>query len=327
MARGKVVTKVLLDSSQAAMFAGIEIHNKPNISYRYQTSTILVINAWELALKAFIYKYIGKKQIYENDKKHTIPFTKAVVLVRDFINRKDKSFVATAENLFKLNDYRCTNVHFSDSILDPIIFMLIGKAVLNYHDFLIKYFNKDITDSDNLIILPIGFKLPFDPVDYLKQDTNEVKNEFVNSIIDTIRNLKENSIEDSIVIGFNLYTESVKKITNADIIAAIDQLNGTVKLSKACRITDDPNAPSVRMIPNLPPLRYTELREKIKEKQPSIKFDKKFNAIMKDVKKQTKYCKVNYLDPNKKTGTKAEFYEISTVDYVIAQYTSDGITE
>ena len=28
MARGKSVTKLLLDSSQAALFAGIEIHNK-----------------------------------------------------------------------------------------------------------------------------------------------------------------------------------------------------------------------------------------------------------------------------------------------------------
>ena len=59
MGRGKSVKKLLLDSSQAALFAGIEIHNKPHIAYRYPTATILVINAWELALKAYIYKYIN----------------------------------------------------------------------------------------------------------------------------------------------------------------------------------------------------------------------------------------------------------------------------
>lgn len=48
MSRGKSVTKILLDSSQAALFAGIEIHNKPHIDYRYPTSVILIINAWEL---------------------------------------------------------------------------------------------------------------------------------------------------------------------------------------------------------------------------------------------------------------------------------------
>ena len=69
MTRGKSVTKKLLDSSQAALFAGIEIHNKPNIAYRYQTSVILIINAWELALKAYIYKYIEKKKIYTDKTK------------------------------------------------------------------------------------------------------------------------------------------------------------------------------------------------------------------------------------------------------------------
>ena len=48
MARGKSTKKLLLDASQAALFAGIEIHNKPNIAYRYPTATILIINAWEL---------------------------------------------------------------------------------------------------------------------------------------------------------------------------------------------------------------------------------------------------------------------------------------
>ena len=58
MSRGKSVTKLLLDSSQAALFAGIEIHNKPHIAYRYPTAVILIINAWELALKAYILSLI-----------------------------------------------------------------------------------------------------------------------------------------------------------------------------------------------------------------------------------------------------------------------------
>lgn len=113
MSRGKSVTKLLLDSSQAALFAGIEIHNKPHISYRYPTAVILIINAWELALKAYVYKFISKKGIYENkkDPNHTISFTKALTLVRDHINasEKNKKFQAIYENLERLNDYRCSN--------------------------------------------------------------------------------------------------------------------------------------------------------------------------------------------------------------------------
>ena len=108
MARGKVVSKILLDSSQAALFAGIEIHNKPNISYRYQTSIILVINAWELALKAFVYKYIGRKKIYDDqEKKHTIRFTYALDIVRQKINadKGHAEFEAVCKNLYLLNRY------------------------------------------------------------------------------------------------------------------------------------------------------------------------------------------------------------------------------
>ena len=320
MARGKGVKKLLLDASQAAMFAGIEIHNKPNISYRSPTAIILIINAWELALKAYVYKFIGKKKIYEDDGKHTISFKKANGLVKESIITTDKNYLAVYSNLEKLNEYRCSNVHYANSDLDPVIFMLMAKAVLNYNDFLKKYFNKDVSSSDNLIILPVGFKLPFDPIDYLKQDYGEAQNDFVNDVIQTIRDLKDNDIEDSIVIGFSVFTESIKKGSNADIIAAIDQANGTVQLTRTYRVTDDPNAPLVRMEPNLPPLRYEDVRTRVKQQKPDIKFGKIFNAVMKEIKKDKTLCQVRYLDPRKQSGAKTEYYTESAIPIIIQKY-------
>lgn len=61
--------------------------------------------------------------------------------------------------------------------------MLLSKAVINYDNFVKRYFKKDITKEDNLIILPIGLKLPFNPIDYFKQDYKDAKNEFVNAVI------------------------------------------------------------------------------------------------------------------------------------------------
>lgn len=274
MARGKSTKKLLLDASRAALFAGIEIHNKPNIAYRYPTATILIVNAWELALKAYVYQYIGKKKIYEADGKHTITLSKALTLVRDHVNatEKNKKFMAIAENIFQLNEYRCSNIHFAEGALDPVVFMLLAKAVINYDAFVKKYFNKDITKEDNLIILPIGLKLPFDPIDYLKQDFAGAQNDFVNAVIQSIRKLDGAGVEDSIVVGFSLITDKVKNIKNADIIAALTNEEGAVPLQRAIRYTDDPNAPEMRVKPNLPPLRYADLKEKLKEKKPTIKF-------------------------------------------------------
>lgn len=327
MSRGKSVTKLLLDSSQAALFAGIEIHNKPHIEYRYPTSVILIINAWELALKAYVYKYIDKKKIYEKDGKHTISFSKAAVLVRDNINKvsKNNEFVAVYDNLSLLNDYRCSNIHFIEDKLDPIVFMLISKAVLNYDEFLKEYFKKDITKDDNLIILPVGLKLPFNPIEYLKQDYGSANNDFVNNVVQTVRKLQDESVHDSIVVGFDVYTASVKKIHNADLIAAIDQQEGTIKLTKSVRITDDPNAPAVRMEPELLPLTYLELRAEIKEQQQDIKFNNRFNKIMENIKKDGALCQTRYLDPNQKTGTKKDFYSEKAIREVIAKYNAQGV--
>ncbi len=322
MARGKSVTKLLLDSSQAALFAGIEIHNKPNIAYRYPTATILIINAWELMLKAYVYKYIGKKRIYTGDGKHTITFSKAIALVQDDINAKEKNkkFMAIVENLDVLNEYRCTNVHFCDSRLDPIIFMLISKAVINYDFFIRRYFNKDITKNDNLIILPIGMKLPFDPIDYLKQDFGKAHNDFVNAVVQSIRHLDESGVQDSIVIGFNLVTDKVRDTKNADLLAALSDDPDAVALRRAVRITNDPNAPAIQIDVPILPLTYDEVRERIKKKRPDIKFNQLFNGIMTELKRNPELCQPRYLNPKQKTGIKKDYYAEKIVDIIIEKH-------
>lgn len=322
MARGKSTKKLLLDASQAALFAGIEIHNKPNIAYRYPTATILIINAWELALKAYIYQYIGKRRIYDKDAVHTISFSKALILVRDHIIsvEQNKKFMAVSENIYQLNEYRCRNIHFAEGDLDPIVFMLLSKAVLNYDAFVKKYFKKDITKEDNLIILPIGLKLPFNPVDYLKQNFRGVQNDYVNAVIQSIKDLNGAGVEDSIVVGFNLVTDKVRDVKNADIIAALSNVEGAVPLQRAIRYTDDPNAPAVRVEPDLPPLTYEELRKKVKEKKADIKFGKVFNRAMKTIKANKMYCKSNYLNPKSNSGTKKDFYTLNAVDALIEEY-------
>lgn len=322
MARGKSVTKLLLDSSEAALFAAIEIHNKPHVAYRYPTSVILIINAWELALKAYVYKYIGKKQIYEKDGVHTKGFSKILVLARDHINAKEKNnkFQAIFDNLDLLNNYRNSNVHFIEGELDPVVFMLMSKAVLNYDAFLKKYFKKDITKDDNLIILPVGMKLPFDPIDYLKQDYGSAHNDFVNRVVQSVRNLNDNGIQESIVVGFNVYADRIRDSKNADIIASLEASPEAVALRKSIRVTDDPNAPAMRILPEVLPLTYGDLRNRVKEKRPDIKFGKAFNAAMKKVKQNKTLCQPNYLNPITKTGSKKEFYSEKAVDEVLKFY-------
>src|ERR1700685_4274326 len=52
----KAVYKQLVDKSGAAALAAIEIYNKPDFRYRDESFVILLVNAWELLLKAKILK-------------------------------------------------------------------------------------------------------------------------------------------------------------------------------------------------------------------------------------------------------------------------------
>ena len=62
----------LVNNSLSAFISAIEIHNKPNIKYRYESTVMLVINSWELILKAFIRKYMRKSIFLPNG--NTITF-------------------------------------------------------------------------------------------------------------------------------------------------------------------------------------------------------------------------------------------------------------
>ena len=226
MAKRKMVQHNLIKNSIAAYFAAIEIHNKPNIPYRYETVTLLIMNAWELALKAYVRKYIKNRSIYVDDG-HTISLDKALDYVNEHRNNKQKnSFTAIKQNILKIEEYRNMVTHFYCDEIEPYIFMLVARSALNYVDFVKAYFNKDIMADEGLFILPLGFKLPFRPEDFLSENvakyaaSPEAK-KFIKDIVDIIYGLKEEGIEDSIVLGFDIYLESVKKATNSDILAAI----------------------------------------------------------------------------------------------------------
>ena len=60
--------RALRSNSRAAILAAIEIYNKPQIEYRDECFTILLINAWELLLKAILSKH--KQRIFYPKRRH-----------------------------------------------------------------------------------------------------------------------------------------------------------------------------------------------------------------------------------------------------------------
>lgn len=332
MAKRKMVQNNLLKNSIAAYFAAIEIHNKPNFSYRYETTTLLLMNAWELVLKAFVKKRIKTKNIFTKDG-HTISIDKAIDYTEEYINAiEPRSFTAVKENLLLIESYRNNIVHYYNEQLEPYIFMLTAKAALNYVDFLKKYFSKDILAEDGLFILPLGFKLPFKPEDFLsKKATNYVSSpesrEFINSMVKIIGDLETQGVEDSIVVGFDIYLENVKRMKNSDLLIAItskDEADASFSKVSKYQITNDSNAQKVNLsdeeIIKIYPLTYKDVCERCKTEIVGFKQNNDFNKIIAELKENSIFAHTRKLNPQSKKSAKTTFYSESIIKEICKRY-------
>ena len=342
MVKRKMVQSNLIKNSIAAYFAAIEIHNKPSISYRYETVTLLFVNAWELALKAYIKKYLKHRSIYTDDG-YTISLDKALSYVNEHFNSiETNSFTAIKKNIEEIEKYRNSITHFYCEQLEPYIFMLVARSALNYVDFMKKQFSKDVMVEEGLFIMPLGFKLPFKPEDFLtnkvaKYAASEEAKAFINDIVSETRSLQEAGIEDSIVLGFNIYFESVKKATNSDILAAIttiDEADATFSKVTNVRLSDDPNAQIVSMsdqeFRNIWKYTHADVVCLCRERIPGFKQGKLFNLCKKRIRDDIKCVYTRHLDSKNEKSSSQDFYtEIAITriqDYYELHSSSIGIS-
>lgn len=221
--RKSPIAKSLINNSISGMFSAIEIHNKPTIKYRYEMVVLLVLNSWELLLKAYIYKFHKAIKLFYKDGT-TKTFENCLNLVTQKIG---KDFNAVNENLMILYGYRNQAAHFYIEELDPIVFSLVSKNIIFYSRFLQQHFRIDIAKTCDLVLLPIGFKRPTSPIDFISTESvnskasHEVK-EFLNTIVLSAKKLNDAGIEESIIVDFRINLINVNRITNADLVAGID---------------------------------------------------------------------------------------------------------
>ena len=332
MAKRKMVQGNLVKNSVAAYFAAIEIHNKPNIAFRYETVTLLMINAWELLLKAYVKKYVKRRSIFEADG-HTISVEKALGYVNEHRNSfKKNSFTAIKKNIEAIVSYRNDIAHFYCEQLEPHIFMLVARSALNYVDFMKTFFYKDIMVDEGLFIMPLGFKLPFRPEEFLsnnvaKYAASDKAQAFIRNIVNVTQSLKDDGIEDSIVLGFDIFFESVKTASNSDILAAItsiDEANVTFAKITNIRLTNDPSAQPVKF--NDEEFRKiwkhspSALVSWCKENISGFKQGKVFNDIKKMIEGDIRYVSTRRLDISNPKSPSQKFYTDLALEKIKEEY-------
>ncbi len=318
----------LLDNSIVAFFSAIEIHNKPKISYRYETTVILLLNAWELVLKAYISLFIPERSIFE-DEKHTISFSKAVSYVAENINsKKPRSFNAIEGNLIILEKYRNEVVHYYYERLEPIIFSLVAQAVINFINFIEVYFSRNIISEEGLFITPLGFNLPLQINELLSKKSisssdSVIENDFIDLIVNTTKRLVDEGIQEPIMLTLDVFFKKEKALNNSDLIAIItssEDADIEIGITKTYQLTSDKSAQMVHITEDqffsIYPYSHHELVSWCRENINNFKQGKLFNEVKKEVKNNKQYVGIRRINPKNENSTSQMFYSVNALQEI-----------
>ncbi len=282
----------LLKNSKAALLAAVEIYNKPRIEYRDECFVILLINAWELVLKALLSKY-GRSIFYR--KKRYEPYR--TFSWTDALTQAERLFPAVIEplpvrrNLELLSAYRDNAVHFyNQEGFGAVIYALAQTNIVNYKDLLNAVFHVDLAADINWALLPLGISPPVDPVEYIagksasaKKPTPAVR-QFLLALASAADEVKKAGADTGRLLTiFNVKLESTKKIQRADVLVGVGkptEIEGPLAIVR----TLDPNISH--------PLRQKDVVAKISDLH-GIKFSPfVFQAVVWkcDLKNDPVYC-------------------------------------
>tara|TARA_B100000378_G_scaffold242272_1_gene211409 strand:+ start:8330 stop:9334 length:1005 start_codon:yes stop_codon:yes gene_type:complete len=258
-----VSIKRLVDNSLAAMLAAVEVYNKPQMTYRDEVTVMLIVNAWELALKATL-----------RQKNHSIFYPKQrgeryrSIAIDDALGRIGARNLwpagvdgpAMTANIKALTEYRDRAIHlYNAQGLGAVIYPFLQQNVLNYRDFMLAKFKKDLADSMTWQLLPLGATAPADAVQFMKVDKNATMVAEVEEFIKELRTLMDDaqaagSDMARVATVYDIHMQSVKKMTSADLVVAVSPTaDGQVAVRKT-----DPNQTH--------PHSATELLEKVNKK-------------------------------------------------------------
>jgi hypothetical protein len=230
----------------SAMLSAIEIYNKPRITYREEVTVITIVNAWELALKATLRR--DRQSIFYPKQRNQ---RYRSVTLDDALGRVDGRKLwpqetdggAIIANVKSLAEYRDRAIHLYNAPgLGAVIYPFLQQNVLNFRDFMVAKFNKDLADSITWQLLPLGASAPSEAVQFMKVEKSASAVAEVQDFIDELRRLMDEaeaagSDTARVATVYDINLQSVKKMTSADLAVAVSSTaKGQIVLKKM-----DPN--------------------------------------------------------------------------------------
>ena len=228
--------------------AAVEVYNKPTMEYREECFVILLVNAWELLLKAILSK--NRKSIYypkrRNESYRTLSWY-------DALRKAERLFPKTIQslpirrNLELVAAYRDNATHFyNETDFRIVLYSLAQTSITTFRDCLEHFFGKRLEKLFTWQLLPLGIWPPIDPLTYLggtepDGKASDAVRHYLSELKDAVEEVEAAGGDTGrLLTMYSVKLESVKKIQQADVtvgVAAGGATGGPLTILK----TQDPN--------------------------------------------------------------------------------------
>ena len=307
------------------MVAAIEVYNKPDFRYREETFSVIAVNAWELACKAYVLKLTNNRlnslYVYEKKKKkdgtpskkwikktsksgnpltHSLGYT----LTRIETLTGKSLPLALKANIESLEELRDNAIHFYNrGLLFAKRLQELGSATLkNYVQALQEWFKINLSEY-NFYLMPISF---FTEAMVIKGLILNKEEERFLDFIDIME--QRSSDSDAYDVTVNININFVKSTTANAIKVQLGKGEGA-----PLQLTEE-------QIRDKYPWDYDDLIEKMKERYINFKLNKEFHDLRKSVLGQERYVRRRYLDPGNPKSSKKDFYNTNILKYFDNHY-------
>jgi hypothetical protein len=288
-----VTDQDLLENAIAAALSAIEVYNKPDFKYRESTFTILMVNAWELLLKAKLLHDAGGDfdSLLVVDAKSGEPKTtrsgNPMTHEITYCLRHLKLPQALLENVERLIEIRDTVIHLCPSQpIKYLVYTLAAASLRNFEKACRDWFGRSLAEY-NFYILPLSFAFNFTTFSALDLSRHP---DTLKRLLGSIAESQESSNQESgyiFVCEIQAQVVSAKKLTEpADLTVAIDPDSSNTAILKP------------QMVLDRYPISTEDLWIYAKKNVPSVRQNKFYEAIKKlGLKEDRRYSHPNFRLP------------------------------
>lgn len=314
----KARSREILDRAVAAMIAAIDVYNKPHFPYRVESFTILAHNAWELLLKAkwlatntnrlsslYVREGKGSKRPRYKRTRSGSPHTYSLAYLARKLTEQKVLDEACRKNLEALDELRDTSIHFyhrSPKLAERV--QELGMAsVKNFASAAQDWFNEDLSRF-NFYLMPLSFVTP--PPATQAVELNKEEKNFLRYVTNLDDRESDPNARYSVAINIEIRFMRSKSAAATPV-----------------RVTNDPNAPAVRLteeqIRERYPWDYHELTNRCRERYPDFKVDKTYHQLRKELEADRRFAHERRLDPEK-LRPKKMFYASAILEELDKHY-------